>query len=156
MFVKRITGLIFTYVHFNNQISHHVSRGFHSSTNTWEGVVVQIHWPCCWCFIILGLGTTYTSPGGAGQMEWLLPELLLLMPLEGRCLMDLSHMLPGSQHTSLQKKPSNWLINPTMSDSCRTTFESDTMEPPVLLWRWTWLCCEWQRTILTNWIHLSY
>lgn len=63
---------------------------------------------------------------------------------------SVTHVLPGSQCSSLQKREknpqtqNNWFINPTVSDSSTTTFESDAVEllvehPPLktdftLLW----------------------
>lgn len=159
-YVKLTTDLICTCAHFNNQSSHHVGRGSCSSTSTWESVAVQILWPRCWCCrCVLGLGTTYTSPVQAGQMQQLVPALLLFLPLAGRCLTDLSHMCCLDPSTPLcrgkKTNPSNWFINPT-SESCMTTFGSDTVEPLVLLWRWTRPWCEWSQIVHTNWILLPY
>lgn len=153
--VKFITDLIFTCACLSNQTGRHVSRGMCSSTSTKEGVAVRILWPHCWCVVcVLRLGTTCTRALGVGQMQRLVPALLLLVPLAGRCLMDLSHTCCLDPNTPLcrlrrkKRKPlSSWFINPTVSERCTTTFEADSVKPLVLLWRWT---------LLTNWIHLPY
>lgn len=129
-------------VPFNNQRSQHLGRCLRSSTSTSEGVVDQMLWPHCWCYVpVLGLATTHTSPAGAGWVQQLMPGLLQFVTLAGRCSMDLPSVPCLEASTRLcrgkNKQKTNlsiWFINPMQAEHCTTILVSDTAEPLVLLW----------------------